>query len=120
MPGAEEIIINSTPDVRPVVLVFHDSHSDIKYLAHLGYDLYAARNVLEAVDTQEMNKYITRADNSSALGSVLTRLKMASMHLHNAGNDAVYTLQIMIGLAVEKRLLSLAKHLTKGKKEQKS
>jgi hypothetical protein len=28
--------------------------------------------------------------------------------MHNAGNDAVYTLQALLGLAVERRLYSLA------------
>ncbi|KAK4456283.1 good for full DBP5 activity protein 2 [Podospora aff. communis PSN243] len=93
---------------RPVVLVFHESSADTKYLRTLGYRLFNAPNVIEVVDTRELNSFNTRDQGSSALERVLRRLVIYTEYLHNAGNDAVYTLQALISLAVERRLYSLA------------
>jgi hypothetical protein len=93
---------------RPVVLVFHESAADIKYLRTLGYRLFNAPNVIEVADSRELNSFNTRTQNSSGLGGVLRRLGIFAEYLHNAGNDAVYTLQALISLAVERRLYSLA------------
>ncbi|KAL2263226.1 hypothetical protein VTK26DRAFT_7720 [Humicola hyalothermophila] len=103
------------PEHRPVVLVFHESFSDIKFLETLGYSVYDAGNVLEVVDTKEMHQYVTRSNNSASLASVLSALGIPHQHLHNAGNDAVYTLRAMIGLAVKRRLQSLEGHPKKPK-----
>ncbi|KAK4237394.1 hypothetical protein C8A03DRAFT_34641 [Achaetomium macrosporum] len=94
---------------RPVVLVFHEAASDIKYLKLLAYHVEAVRNVLEVVDTRMMHQYLVRSNDSASLASVLNHLSIPYRHLHNAGNDAVYTLQAMVGLAVAKRLKSLEK-----------
>ncbi|KAK3692528.1 hypothetical protein B0T22DRAFT_435798 [Podospora appendiculata] len=94
---------------RHVVLVFHDQGQDIKYLNALGYDIEKAENVVEIVDTREMHQYIVRGDNPTSLGSVLVLLDIPCRYLHNAGNDAVYTMQAMISLAIKKRLSRLAK-----------
>jgi len=99
---------------RPVVLVFHESAADIKYLNTLGYNLYCARNVAEIIDTRMLNSYNTHNNNSTSLEKVLWRLEIPCQNLHNAGNDAAYTLRAMIGLAVERRLQSLK---TGGKEE---
>ncbi|KAK0623546.1 hypothetical protein B0T14DRAFT_425239 [Immersiella caudata] len=93
---------------RPVVLVFHESAADMKYLRTLGYNLFNAPNVIEIADTRELNSFNTRNHNSTGLGGILQRLGLYTQHLHNAGNDATYTLQALISLAVERRLYSLA------------
>ncbi|KAK3333439.1 hypothetical protein B0T19DRAFT_126065 [Cercophora scortea] len=100
---------NDAGKKRPVVLVFHDQGQDIKYLNTLGYDIMKAENVLEIVDTREMHQYIVRADNPTSLCSILVLLGIPYRYLHNAGNDAVYTMQAMIGLAIKRRLSGLAK-----------
>lgn len=94
---------------RPVVLVFHESSADISYLEKLGYSIYKAKNVAEIADTREMHQFVSRNKDGRSLGSVLDYLGVPSRDLHNAGNDAVYTLRAMIGLAVKKRLMSLEK-----------
>ncbi|KAK4106876.1 hypothetical protein N658DRAFT_414096 [Parathielavia hyrcaniae] len=92
---------------RPVVLVFHESSSDIKYLRVLSYHVEAAPNVVEVVDTREMHQYMARSNDSASLATVLSSVGIRSFrHLHNAGNDAVYTLQAMVGLAVKMRGMS--------------
>lgn len=92
-----------------MVLVFHESSSDIKYLRLLSYHVEAASNVVEIVDTREMHQSLARSNDSASLASVLSRLGIEYTHLHNAGNDAVYTLQAMVGLAVEKRRMGIEK-----------
>lgn len=39
-------------------------------------------------------------ENPRNLGSILADLDISASYLHNAGNDAVYTLQAMIGIAI--------------------
>lgn len=92
---------------RPVVLVFHESSSDIKYLRLLPYYVEMAKNVIDIVDTREMHQCLVRSNDSASLANVLHYLNIPYRHLHNAGNDAVYTLQAMVALAVRKRVMSL-------------
>jgi DNA polymerase III alpha subunit (gram-positive type) len=93
--------------MRPVVLVFHDSASDIKFLQALKYDVAEAKNVLEIVDTRDMYQHGAAANQPPGLERVLTELNIPYRYLHNAGNDAVYTLQAMISLAFRSRHESL-------------
>jgi len=95
------------PKPRPVVLVFHEANSDLKWLLKIGYNAYAAENVIDVVDTREMYQYLMRSNDSSSLGSILTDCNIDYRWLHNAGNDAVYTLQAMIALSIKARTASL-------------
>lgn len=85
---------------RKVVIVGHDTQTDVKYLQNLGY------NVLnlpphEIVDTGELYRYLRRELSPRGLGSVLADMGITGWHLHNAGNDAVYTLQAMLAIAIK-------------------
>lgn len=106
---------NGTTVQRTVVLVFHESLADIKFLKAIHYNPYFALNVSEMVDTRELNQYNTRNNNQTSLERVLNRLQIPHSFLHNAGNDAVYTLQSMISLAVERRVKGLEKRAKKDK-----
>lgn len=90
-----------------MVLVFHESSSDIKYLRYLSYYVEGARNVIDVADTREMHQFLVRSNDSASLASVLSYLDISPRFLHNAGNDAVYTLQAMVGLAVKKMGMSI-------------
>lgn len=48
-----------------------------------------------------MYRAFRREPNNSGLGKVLADLDIAGWDLHNAGNDAVYTLQAMVAIAVK-------------------
>ena len=106
----------SEPDVEPieenpkrsVVLVGHDIGADISFLRTIGYDVYNLSNLQEIADTATMWRYHKRETNPRNLGSVLAELGLDTWFLHNAGNDAVYTLQAMVGIAI--------KHLDDSKK----
>jgi DNA polymerase III epsilon subunit-like protein len=89
------------------VLVFHESSSDIKFLKLLSYYAEDAKNEVDVVDTREMHQCLVRSNDSASLGNVLAYLGIPYRYLHNAGNDAVYTLQAMVALAVKKRAMGL-------------
>lgn len=56
---------------------------------------------MEEVDTATMWRYHTRENNPRSLGVILAELGIVGWNLHNAGNDAAYTLQAMIGIAIK-------------------
>jgi hypothetical protein len=63
--------------------------------------VYNLSNLQEFVDTSNMWQALKRDANPRNLGSVLAELDIVGWNLHNAGNDAVYTLQAMIGISVK-------------------
>ncbi|KAG9240102.1 hypothetical protein BJ878DRAFT_320174 [Calycina marina] len=86
---------------RNIVLVGHDVGADITYLKQIGYDIYNLINLLEIQDTASMWRVLKRETNPRNLGQVLTELDITGWNLHNAGNDAAYTLQAMIRIAIK-------------------
>jgi DNA polymerase III epsilon subunit-like protein len=100
-------------DRRPAVLVFHDSSQDIKYLKKLDYNVYTTGDLLEILDTRDMAQFVSRTTQPTKLASILDFLQLPYRNLHNAGNDAVYTMQAMIGLAIKRRQQSLEDARTK-------
>ncbi|OBT62350.1 hypothetical protein VE03_08437 [Pseudogymnoascus sp. 23342-1-I1] len=91
----------SPSDKRKIVLVGHDLPADIAFLRQLGYDPGNLSNLLECTDTTHMYRAFRREPHNSGLGKVLADLDIAGWDLHNAGNDAVYTLQAMVAIAVK-------------------
>ncbi|CAK7230227.1 ATP-dependent DNA helicase yku80 [Sporothrix curviconia] len=94
---------------RHVVLVGHDIRSDISLLKNIG--LHVTDDMfLEIVDTQDFHQHLRMSAQQAGLKFVLADLEIEHYFLHNGGNDAVYTLQAMIRLAVKKRQDSLRRH----------
>ncbi|KAL8772954.1 MAG: hypothetical protein Q9209_001974 [Squamulea sp. 1 TL-2023] len=92
---------------RKLVLVGHDIKMDIDYLRKLGYDVGNLSNLIEALDTADLYRAWKHHQNPSKLGSILMDMEMVGWNLHNAGNDAAYTLQALIGIIIESRRSSL-------------
>jgi hypothetical protein len=86
---------------RNIVLVGHDVGSDIRFLQTIGYDVTNLSTLLETADTAFMWRYLKRESNPRQLGMILLELGIVGWHLHNAGNDAVYTLQAMVAIAIK-------------------
>lgn len=86
---------------RNIILVGHDIMTDVNYLRKIGYDPYNLSNLQELIDTSSMYRAFKREPHPRNLGSILATLDIAGWYLHNAGNDAVYTLQAMIGIAIK-------------------
>ena len=91
---------------RNIILVGHDLKSDIEYLWGMGYDATNLSNLLEAIDTADIYRALKQEQNPRNLGQVLLELGLTGWNLHNAGNDAAYTLQALLGIAFS----SLASH----------
>lgn len=83
-----------------MVLVGHDIKSDIKYLSTIGFPIDQLPGLIGNVDTQAIYRAWKDGTKSPSLGSVLVDLDIRYKNLHNAGNDAVYTLRAMVAIAV--------------------
>lgn len=82
-----------------VVLVAHDVAADLKYLKGLGFDVN--QRISDCIDTSVLYKVSRRETRQTALGTLLLQYGIAAKHLHNAGNDASYTLRVMVAIAVD-------------------
>jgi len=85
---------------RNIVLVGHDISQDINYLQRLGYNPLNLSTLLEIIDTASLYRALTRDNNARSLGTILLDLGIAGWNLHNAGNDAAYTLHALLGIAI--------------------
>lgn len=94
---------------RNIILVGHDVDADIRFLRKIGYEINNLQ-LHEACDTTTMWKALKREINPRSLAGILAELGITGWNLHNAGNDAVYTLQAMLGIA--------CKHLVERNKER--
>ncbi|KAG5725010.1 hypothetical protein E4T56_gene12485 [Termitomyces sp. T112] len=95
----------------PVFLVFHDNSQDIKYLKSIGaplegltyisftHPLTIPHNGPFVVDTSDLFSALEGVTDRKSLGRVCIHLQIPTKHLHNAGNDAHYTLEAMISMA---------------------
>ncbi len=81
------------------VLVGHDVAADMKYLKEFGFDV--ARMISDCIDTSDLYKAPRRDGRQSALSTLLLQYGIAAKYLHNAGNDARYTLRVMVAIALD-------------------
>ncbi|CAK4031612.1 hypothetical protein DOTSEDRAFT_58207 [Lecanosticta acicola] len=96
-PSAE----GEEPEKRNIVIVGHDLGQDITYCHNIGFSVLNRGNILDTVDTVNMHRAYSKDPNARSLGQVLSEFDLSGWHLHNAGNDAVYTLQAMLAIAVK-------------------
>jgi hypothetical protein len=86
---------------RNIVLVGHEISSDMCYLRAIGYNPSNLSNLIETVDTAAMFRALRRELTSRSLSHLLYELDLEGRNVHNAGNDAHYTLQAMIAIAFQ-------------------
>ena len=91
--------LNDSQQKRNIILVGHDIKADILFLKTIGYDVTTLPNLVEAIDTINLFKAMKHEHNTPSLGAVLLDLGRTGWHLHNAGNDAGYTMEALIGLS---------------------
>ncbi|KAG6000938.1 hypothetical protein E4U21_004862 [Claviceps maximensis] len=84
-----------------VLLVGHDIQSDVRFLAGAGYDVVQALGSVHVIDTQILHQAWNAGKQARKLQRVLSDLCIPYAYLHNAGNDAMYTLRAMITMGVE-------------------
>jgi len=83
---------------RNTILVGHDIRSDIKYLQRFKFVPTEHANIIKTFDTQVLCG--TTKKYTIGLEKLCRILGLAPSNLHNAGNDAMYTLQAMVVMAV--------------------
>ncbi|OQO03301.1 hypothetical protein B0A48_11557 [Cryoendolithus antarcticus] len=87
-------------EVRQIVLLGHDTKTDIDYCHQMGFSVKNRGNLCDVMDTAAMYRHYSKEANPRKLGSVLEAFEIDGWSLHNAGNDAVYTVQAMLGICV--------------------
>lgn len=78
----------------PAVLVGHGVQNDIKYLKRMGIDVPQ----WEKIDTQALFAYGRNKTNKTNLRTALKETLILSGYMHNGGNDAYLTLQLLFKL----------------------
>ena len=86
---------------RNIVLLGHDVEQDVQYCHRLGFSVLGRGNMLSIMDTRSMYQAHTRDHSPRGLGSIMVDFDFSAWHLHNAGNDAVYTMWAMIAISVQ-------------------
>lgn len=84
-----------------VMLVGQDLQGDLRYLSNAGYDVAQAVSSVDIVDTQILYQAWAADTQARNLRRILSDLRIPYAFLHNAGNDAMYTLRAMITMGVE-------------------
>ncbi|KAF5333090.1 hypothetical protein D9611_002437 [Ephemerocybe angulata] len=102
-------LIDDAAKYGPVYLVFHDNNQDLKYLKQLGVELTVTHLIPDTapeegriiVDTSDLIGALLGEDtgNRRGLEKTCRLLQQDTLWLHNAGNDAHYTLSVMVAMA---------------------
>jgi hypothetical protein len=116
------------PRKRNVIFLGHDIRNEFEYLRQLGSQIFGpssftypvsememnARGVgrsetlgsiIEALDTAVLYRVLLRDAQAQSLGKMMAGLGRTAWHLHNAGNDARYTLEALVALLIKARTL---------------
>lgn len=109
--------VNHPPEKRNIVLVGHDIGQDINYCHQIGFSVLNRSNLIETLDTAAMYRSYTRDPNPRALGNILYDFDLNGWYLHNAGNDAVYTLWAMLAICVQDAVHPGVERTEKGHEE---
>lgn len=126
--------LNQSPDAlqrgptdRKILILGQDIQGDVEYLRNLGSKIFAPSrgtypiaamemmgtgegpsktlaSILEALDTAPLYRVLKKETQNRSLGSILGDLGLTSCFLHNAGNDARFTLEALIAMVVKARL----------------
>ncbi|KAK2630155.1 hypothetical protein QTJ16_000975 [Diplocarpon rosae] len=115
---SDETDFNQEQPKRNIVLVGHDVGADVVFLQSIGYDVTNLSNLLEQADTAVMWRYLKRELNPRNLASILAELGIIGWNLHNAGNDAAYTLQAMVAIAIKHIVDTQKKRETREKEKR--
>ncbi|UNI14092.1 hypothetical protein JDV02_000764 [Purpureocillium takamizusanense] len=86
---------------RDLLFVAHDTKQDLKFLHRIGVDFMALPGVVGEIDTVTLHQEWRNSNDARSLRTMLSDLGIDYSNLHNAGNDAMYTMRAMLGLATE-------------------
>ncbi|KAF1850394.1 uncharacterized protein K460DRAFT_422832 [Cucurbitaria berberidis CBS 394.84] len=100
---SESQSVDARTAVRPVIIVGHSISQDIASLQRAGFDI-AQVAAIACIDTQRTARDLFWKDNASKNISLKELCKLRGIQpqkLHNSGNDAAYTLLVLLSLAHE-------------------
>ncbi|KAG9906346.1 hypothetical protein KCV05_g15002, partial [Aureobasidium melanogenum] len=83
---------------RNLIFVGHGLSNDTLYLTKLKFDPNAKGKIIHKVDTQ---KFVGTKKQQVGLSKLLAGLGIEPENLHNAGNDAAYTMQALLLMTVQ-------------------
>ncbi|GAB1203439.1 hypothetical protein APSETT445_002074 [Aspergillus pseudonomiae] len=104
---AFQVSSSSSPTRAPrhLILVGHAINSDIQYLRQIGVRMErkpeGTAGFIGTVDTAEFFRIIRGEPTTRKLADILQEFNMTGWHLHNAGNDARYTMEVMLCMMLE-------------------
>jgi hypothetical protein len=116
------------PRKRNVIFLGHDIRNEFEYLRQLGSQIFGPSSsthqisevetnagkvgrsetlgsIVEALDTAVLYQALLRDGQTQSLGKMMVGLGRTAWHLHNAGNDARYTLEALVALLIKARTL---------------
>ncbi|ORX91858.1 hypothetical protein K493DRAFT_226998 [Basidiobolus meristosporus CBS 931.73] len=79
----------------PTILIGHDVENDVNYLKTIGAHI----KPVDVFDTTDLYMAITSSQNKRKLSKILTEFGIDFHFLHNAGNDAHYTMEAFLAMA---------------------
>ncbi|KAL4906248.1 hypothetical protein BDW74DRAFT_177266 [Aspergillus multicolor] len=94
----------SDKKLRPLVLVGHNLESDIQFLELANVHILGesgSSQFADRIDTATSFQLLRGETEPRSLGAVIEELGMTGWNLHNAGNDARYTLQALVAMLVK-------------------
>ncbi|KIW15356.1 hypothetical protein PV08_05402 [Exophiala spinifera] len=135
-PSQDPNLLQRGPKDRNIILVGHDIRSDLDYLRTLGSKIFTPSrgaypvaameavdegsdttrilsSIVEALDTAPLYKAYKNESQPRNLGAIGTNLGLQCFFMHNGGNDARYTLEALVALAIQARLVEDAESPSK-------
>ncbi|KIW78269.1 hypothetical protein Z517_08103 [Fonsecaea pedrosoi CBS 271.37] len=126
--------LENRPKQRKIILVGHSIGTDVAYLRDLGSKIFTSSratypiaameimakgerysetlaSIIDSLDTAPLFRILKEETQNRNLASIMGDLGLPCYFLHNAGNDARYTLEALVAMLIEARL--------KGDQEQK-
>ncbi|KAH0289394.1 hypothetical protein KCU62_g4360, partial [Aureobasidium sp. EXF-3399] len=91
-------MLTSDLGARKLILVGHGLSNDTAFLNKLHFAPHANGNVIQDIDTQ---RFVGTKKKPVGLSRLLAGLGVSAENLHNAGNDAAYTLQALVLITVQ-------------------
>ncbi|WPG98590.1 Hypothetical protein R9X50_00138300 [Acrodontium crateriforme] len=92
---------NDDANPRNLILMGHDVTQDIHYTRSIGFDPMNRANISKIpLDTADLFRAYTHSSNKTSLGNMLREFDLVGWNLHNAGNDAVYTVWAFLAICV--------------------
>lgn len=91
-------LLASDSGSRNLILVGHGLSNDTAYLSKLNFAPHAKGNIIRDVDT---TKFVGTKKQTVGLSKLMVGLGVDPENLHNAGNDAAYTMQALLLMTIQ-------------------